>query len=93
MKKVESYSMENKSGTYKRCGAKARSNSNNPCRKAPLRGKERCLNHGGRSTGARTIEGKLRSSSVHLKHGLYTKEACKEREAMRVMMNWHKDIA
>lgn len=38
------------------CGAKTRTGA--PCKRKPIPGKKRCRNHGGLSTGARTIEGK-----------------------------------
>jgi hypothetical protein len=60
------------------CGAKARSNGNKPCRRfAGPNG--RCSNHGGRSTGPRSVEGKKRQKKAVLKHGYWSKEACAER--------------
>ena len=41
------------------CGAKTRTGA--PCKRQPIPGKKRCRNHGGLSTGARTIEGKAKS--------------------------------
>lgn len=39
----------------KSCGAKTRSGE--PCKKAPLEGKTRCANHGGKSTGPKNQRG------------------------------------
>ena len=39
------------------------------CRKVAVRDKSICRNHGGRSTGARTEEGKRRSREANLIHG------------------------
>jgi hypothetical protein len=41
------------------CGAKTRTGA--PCKRKPISGKRRCRNHGGLSTGPRTLEGQARS--------------------------------
>lgn len=41
------------------CGAKTRTGA--PCKRQPVPGKKRCRNHGGMSTGPRTIKGRARS--------------------------------
>jgi hypothetical protein len=41
------------------CGARTRTGA--PCKRKPVPGKQRCRNHGGLSTGARTVEGKARA--------------------------------
>ena len=56
-----------------RCGAKTRSGT--PCKNPAVRGKARCRFHGGRSTGAKTPEGRGRLSALHWKHGRSTTEA------------------
>ena len=56
-----------------RCGAKTRSGT--PCKNPAVRGKARCRFHGGRSTGAKTPEGRARLSALHWKHGRSTTEA------------------
>src|SRR5947207_2746805 len=43
-----------------RCGARVR-HRHGFCRRWPVSGKSRCKLHGGRSTGARTVDGKARS--------------------------------
>jgi hypothetical protein len=54
-----------------RCGAKTRSGE--PCRKAAMKARARCRNHGGCATGPRTAEGRARIAAAQTKHGLLTK--------------------
>lgn len=61
-----------------RCGAKARTNNYKPCRRIPM-ANGRCHLHGGKSTGAKSPEGKLRQKMASWKHGLRSKEAAEER--------------
>ena len=56
-----------------RCGAKTRAGT--PCKNPAVTGKARCRMHGGKSTGAKTPEGRARLSALHLKHGRSTTEA------------------
>ena len=56
----------------KRCGAKTR--AGHPCKKAALKGRERCRNHGGASTGPRTEAGRARIAAAQTTHGRSTKE-------------------
>jgi len=58
-----------------RCGARTR--SGRPCRSPAVGGKRRCRMHGG---GAGT--GAPVGNQNALKHGLYTKEAIRERKAL-----------
>ena len=51
------------------CGARTRSNS--PCAKYPIKGKRRCRLHGGLSTGPRTAEGRARIAAAQFRHGRY----------------------
>jgi hypothetical protein len=64
-----------------RCGAKTRSGE--PCRKAAMKGRARCRNHGGCATGPRTAEGRARIAAAQLKHGRLTiqKRAAARRRA------------
>ncbi len=55
-----------------RCGARTR--AGHPCKKWALSGRSRCRNHGGCSTGPRTIEGKARVNRNALKHGFRSQE-------------------
>lgn len=63
----------------KLCGAKARTNDHQPCRQPAMKN-SRCRLHGGRSTGARTPEGKIKSAHANFKHGHYTNAAILERK-------------
>ena len=56
-----------------RCGAKIRSGA--PCKNPAIADKLRCRLHGGRSTGAKTPEGRAKLRALHLKHGRSTTEA------------------
>ena len=51
----------------RRCGARTRSGGT--CKNPAIKDRSRCKLHGGRSTGARTPEGKQRIVDVHWKHG------------------------
>jgi hypothetical protein len=59
------------------CGAKNRRGK--PCQKAPVKGKKRCRNHGGASTGPRTEDGKMRAATNSTTHGAYTTLGAYER--------------
>jgi len=56
-----------------RCGAKTRRGT--PCLKAAIKGKKRCRNHGGRSTG---VSGERNGN---YKHGRSTKQTIANRRA------------
>ena len=56
----------------KRCHAKTRAGY--PCKKAALKGRDRCRNHGEASTGPRTEEGRARIAAAQTTHGRLTKE-------------------
>ena len=51
----------------RRCLAKTRRST--PCQKAALKGKTRCRLHGGKSSGAKTVERKARVVAANTKHG------------------------
>ena len=54
------------------------------CGAPALRGKSKCKNHGGRSTGPRTAAGKARIAKAHFKHGDSTRAKRKRhREVMQ----------
>ena len=67
-----------------RCGAKAR-RTGQPC-KAPAMKNGKCRLHGGKSTGPRTTEGKLKVGQAHLKSGLFTREAKAAKEELRSLI-------
>ncbi len=55
----------------KKCGAKRRKGGK--CEKYPMKEKERCGLHGGKSTGAKTVKGMAIRNAAPLKHGAYSK--------------------
>jgi hypothetical protein len=59
-----------------RCGARARHGGScqQPAMKSPRGGSGRCRFHGGKSTGPRTAEGRLRCRQAKLQHGGYAAE-------------------
>ena len=44
------------------------------CRAPAIKGKTKCRFHGGRSTGAKTVEGRARIAAAHTVHGRETRE-------------------
>ena len=62
-----------------RCGAKTR--AGHSCGHFAMKN-GRCRYHGGKSTGAKTINGRARVADANLKHGKYTKEAIDERRLL-----------
>ena len=70
------------------CGARSRSRAGKPCKRfAGPNG--RCSNHGGHSTGPKTLEGKERQRKSVLKHGYYSKEAIAERKKVGALLKNH----
>ena len=61
-----------------RCAAKSK-RTQEQCKAPAMRTKRVCKNHGGKSTGAKTLEGKLKIAQVHTKHGQETRAIRKER--------------
>jgi hypothetical protein len=51
------------------------------CQAPAIKGKTKCKNHGGRSTGSRTPEGKARQIAANTIHGRETRAIRKERSA------------
>lgn len=72
------------------CGAKARSNQNEPCKRIAM-ANGRCHFHGGKSTGAKTAKGKLKQKMASWRHGLYSKEAIEKNRVFREMLKEHKN--
>jgi hypothetical protein len=64
------------------CGAKARTNDYRPCRRISM-ANGRCHLHGGKSTGAKTSEGKLIQKMASWQHGMRSKEAISEAKMVR----------
>lgn len=64
------------------CGAKTRAGT--PCKNwAMVNG--RCKFHGGKSTGPRTLKGKINSSTANFKHGRHSFELQKQRAIKRLI--------
>jgi hypothetical protein len=74
------------------CGAKARTNGHQPCRRIAM-ANGRCHLHGGltRNTGAKTPEGKLRQKMASWKHGMRSKEAREEARKVRELIKVCKE--
>lgn len=68
--------------TARRCGARARTREDQPCRAPAMKGKRRCRMHGGRSTGPRTLDGRARSTRARWTHGSYSADV--ERDFRRL---------
>lgn len=71
-----------------------RCNANLPdgtlCQKEPVAGRRRCRGHGGLNTGPRTAEGKARSASRGLKHGIYANQLASYLDALGIPDDlWH----
>ena len=78
--------------TVKLCGAKSKQNDHRPCRQPAIKNKARCRLHGGKSTGAKTTEGKKWSAEANLKYGHYTNKAIMERKKFNAMLEWRRDL-
>jgi hypothetical protein len=74
----------------KKCGAKARTNNHQPCRQ-PAMANGRCRLHGGKSSGAKTKEGKQKQKKANRKHGFYTPEVQEELKFMRFLRQKAKE--
>ena len=72
------------------CGAKARTNKHQPCRRIPMEN-GRCHLHGGKSTGSKTPEGKLIQKMASWKHGMRSKEAIAEAKTIRQMIHAYRE--
>ena len=75
---------------FKPCGANSK-RSGLPCVQPAMKN-GRCRFHGGKSTGAKTSEGKQAQRQANLKAGLYTKEAIGERQQLRALLNQCKAL-
>jgi hypothetical protein len=51
-----------------------------------------CSNHGGRSTGPRTVNGKERQKNAVLRHGYWTQESISNRRFINNMIRDAKNI-
>ena len=77
------------------CGAKAKTNNHQPCRRTAM-ANGRCRLHGGlvpkHNTGPKTKEGKLRQKMANWKHGMCSKEALEERRILAKLLRESKDL-
>lgn len=67
------------------CGAQARTNGMRPCRQPAMKN-GRCRFHGGKCTGAKTVDGLAKIKLANTKHGFYSAEAIAERKGHRELM-------
>ncbi len=67
------------------CQAKSKQ-SGQQCKNFASKGKRVCRIHGGRSTGAKTLEGKQRQKMASWKHGGRSKEAMAEARESRELI-------
>lgn len=72
------------------CGAKARTNIHQPCRRIAM-ANGRCHLHGGKSTGSKTPEGKLIQKMASWKHGMRSKEAIAEARNVQQMVRSYRE--
>lgn len=68
-----------------RCNAKAKS-TGQQCRAPAMRGKLKCRLHGGKSTGAKTVEGLKRCRRANWKHGNYSAESKQMYRLLKVFL-------
>ena len=66
--------------------------SRQQCKNFSVKGKRVCHIHGGKSTGAKTEEGKLKQKMANWKHGLRSKEAIEEAKQIRAFIKKCKEI-
>jgi hypothetical protein len=72
------------------CKAKSKQ-SGQQCKNFAIKGKQVCSIHGGKSTGAKTIEGKHRLKMASWKHGMRSKEAIQEAREVRELIRASKN--
>ncbi|MDP6184694.1 MAG: HGGxSTG domain-containing protein [Gammaproteobacteria bacterium] len=73
------------------CGAGTRCGST--CRKVVMRGRNRCLNHGGKSCGPTSKEGLEKIRAANTKHGQRSKAHIERVRAIRVELKLLEEIA
>ncbi len=77
--------------TCPRCQARSK-RTKNQCGKPALKGKRVCQFHGGRSTGAKTKEGRLRIAHSKTQHGNETRKVRVERRNKSAELSSLEDI-
>ncbi|MFM7389771.1 MAG: HGGxSTG domain-containing protein [Vampirovibrionales bacterium] len=70
--------------SFQPCGASSK-RTGLPCQQ-PAMANGRCRLHGGKSTGAKTAEGKQRQREASLKTGRYTQDTLEERRRVRALL-------
>lgn len=74
----------------RRCNARSK-RTKDRCRAPAIKGKTKCYYHGGRSTGAKTAEGKARTAAANTTHGQYTLLAQTQRREASVRLSQLED--
>jgi hypothetical protein len=67
-----------------KCQAKAKSTGQR-CKNVAVKGKRVCYIHGGKSTGAKTEQGKRRSKYARLRHGDYSAQVKRNRRTLMML--------
>lgn len=75
-----------------RCTAKSK-RTGQQCGAVAMRGKTKCAQHGGKSTGPKTAEGKTRAATAPLKHGMTTAAAKAHRRKVLKELQEVEDLA
>ncbi|HQO64695.1 MAG TPA: HGGxSTG domain-containing protein [Syntrophorhabdus sp.] len=74
-----------------KCQAMAKS-TGEQCRNIAVKGKRVCYLHGGKSTGPKTDQGKLRSKYARLRHGDYSAQVKENRRKLKALDRYFKEI-
>jgi hypothetical protein len=72
-----------------KCQAKAKSTGQR-CKNVAIKGKRVCYLHGGKSTGAKTEQGKRRSKYARLQHGDYSAQVKQNRHKLMELNRYFK---
>ena len=72
-----------------KCQAKAK-NTGQRCKNVAMKGKRVCYLHGGKSTGAKTEQGKRRSKYARLRHGDYSAQVKQNRRTLMMLNRFAK---
>jgi hypothetical protein len=72
-----------------KCQAKAKSTGQR-CKNVAIKGKRVCYLHGGKSTGAKTEQGKIRSKYARLRYGDYSAQVKRNRKELIALNRYFK---
>jgi hypothetical protein len=86
---MEPYLVAQTFGTCTKCQAKAKSTGQR-CKNVVIKGKRVCYLHGGKSTGAKTEEGKRQSKYARLQHGDYSAQVKQNRRKLMELNSYFK---